>query len=88
MKVDPELFFPEVYVEVDENGKERRPSAHALTVYKRAVANAKEVCNGCSFVSPCLEYAVKTNAYGVWGATDEKDRRRIKKNMRIQKSTP
>ena len=88
MKVDPEIFFPEIDVEIGENGKEKRPTSQALIKYKIAVATAKEICTDCPFVAPCLDYAIKTTAYGIWGATDEKDRRRIKKTRKLQKSTP
>jgi len=35
---------------------------------------AKSVCVGCSDAGPCLAYALRTGAAGVWGGTDEAER--------------
>ncbi len=60
------------------------------------VAQAKAVCNGldgnpaCPMRDQCLQYAIDHHeAYGVWGGTSERDRRKIQrarnryKNARI-----
>lgn len=42
----------------------------------RALA-AKRVCGGCTMRQPCLAYAVQARVQGVWGGTDEAERRRL-----------
>jgi WhiB family redox-sensing transcriptional regulator len=45
---------------------------------------AKKMCMSCPVRAQCLDYALRTNqAYGIWGATSERQRRR----MRRQRST-
>lgn len=42
---------------------------------------AKELCNVCPVQMDCLDYALSHAIdYGVWGGTDEKERRRIRKS--------
>jgi WhiB family redox-sensing transcriptional regulator len=49
--------------------------------------DAKETCRGCSVQADCLEYAVRTNQnHGIWGGTTERERRRIKRQLRLIKS--
>lgn len=39
---------------------------------------AKQVCRECEVCGPCLEYALETRQeFGVWGGTDEDERREI-----------
>jgi WhiB family transcriptional regulator, redox-sensing transcriptional regulator len=41
---------------------------------------AKRVCNGCTVVEPCLNFALATNQEsGVWGGTSEEERRKLRK---------
>ena len=41
---------------------------------------AKEVCEACPVSRPCLEFALATNQEaGVWGATTEEERRKLRK---------
>lgn len=40
---------------------------------------AKTMCRGCGQQSVCLEYALEAKMQGIWGGTDEADRRRIRK---------
>lgn len=43
--------------------------------------DAKEVCNICPVQLECLDYALSHRIeHGVWGGTDEVDRRRIRKS--------
>jgi WhiB family redox-sensing transcriptional regulator len=61
---DPELFFP-----VGNTGP-------ALL----QIEEAKSVCRrGCPLIESCLQDALKRNELGVWGGTDEDERRRIKR---------
>lgn len=42
---------------------------------------AKEICNTCPVQMDCLDYAlIHAIDHGVWGGTDEKERRRIRKS--------
>ncbi len=62
--VDPDLFFP-----VGTTGL-------ALD----QIEQAKAVCRACASVEPCLEFALSTNQEsGVWGATSEEERRKLRK---------
>lgn len=36
------------------------------------------VCEGCPFQSPCLQWAIENQEYGVWGGTSERARKRIR----------
>ncbi len=49
---------------------------------------AKEICSTCPVIEPCLEYALENRVdHGVWGATSERQRRRILKARRAQRVT-
>ncbi|WP_437109307.1 WhiB family transcriptional regulator [Streptomyces scopuliridis] len=62
--VDPELFFP-----VGDSGP-------AVEQAERA----KKVCHGCPVESQCLEWALAPGrTSGVWGGTDEEERRRLRR---------
>lgn len=73
---DPGFFHPMPW----EDGK--RESVDDIQA-KRA-----EYCHGvtdddvCMVREQCLEYALRTNEYGVWGGTTEKERLRIRRNRR------
>jgi WhiB family transcriptional regulator, redox-sensing transcriptional regulator len=61
---DPELFFP-----VGTTG----PAVEQIDA-------ARTVCLDCGAKDPCLEFALATNQEsGVWGATSEDERRRLRK---------
>ena len=61
---DPDLFFP-----VGTTG---------LAVEQ--IESAKAVCLLCEAQVPCLEFALATNQEsGVWGATSEEERRKLRK---------
>ncbi|MFI2318404.1 hypothetical protein AMK17_37825 [Streptomyces sp. CB00072] len=61
---DPDLFFP-----IGTTGP--------------AIAQAEEakaVCRTCPVMERCLQWALESGQdHGVWGATDEEDRRRMKR---------
>lgn len=62
---DPDLFFP-----VGTTG----PAISQIEA-------AKAVCRACPSVDPCLEFALATNQdSGVWGATSEEERRKIRRH--------
>ena len=86
LKVDPEVFFPALPEEYDEDNKLIPNTAEEKKQYETEVIIAKSVCAPCPFIDPCLAYALKTpNTWGIWGATDERDRKRIKKQVSRQK---
>ncbi|MBT2414418.1 WhiB family transcriptional regulator [Streptomyces sp. ISL-12] len=60
---DPELFFPGEKSAADLLQKEA----------------AKAVCGHCPLIERCLQGALDRNEQGVWGGTDEDDRRRMKR---------
>jgi WhiB family transcriptional regulator, redox-sensing transcriptional regulator len=43
------------------------------------VLEAKAVCDGCSVIEDCLQYALTTSQEGVWGGTTSDDRHRIRR---------
>jgi hypothetical protein len=45
------------------------------------------ICRTCHYREPCLDYALLVNVVGIWGATTDADRRRIRKERGI-KVTP
>ena len=61
---DPDLFFP-----VGTTG----PAVEQIEA-------AKAVCRRCESQTACLEFALATNQEsGVWGATSEEERRKLRK---------
>ena len=45
-----------------------------------SVLDAKKVCRACEVRVECLEYALATDQrFGIWGATSERERRRMKR---------
>ncbi|MCX5346139.1 WhiB family transcriptional regulator [Streptomyces atratus] len=61
---DPELFFP-----IGNTGP-------ALL----QIEEAKAVCRRCPVMERCLQWALESGQeHGVWGGTDEDDRRRMKR---------
>ena len=60
---DPELFFP----------------AGTTGAALDRIQAAKSVCRSCPVQRPCLQFALETNQdSGVWGGTDEQERRRLR----------
>jgi WhiB family redox-sensing transcriptional regulator len=61
---EPDLFFP-----IGSTG----PAVDQIDA-------AKRVCKACDSIDPCLEFALATNQEsGVWGATSEEERRKLRK---------
>jgi WhiB family transcriptional regulator, redox-sensing transcriptional regulator len=61
---DPELFFP-----IGNAG----PTL-------RQVAQAKQICAGCTVRTPCLEWALASGQEaGVWGGTSEDERHALRR---------
>jgi len=63
--ISPALFFP--------NGT----TGQAI----EEIDAAKAVCRACPVTDACLEFAMSTHQqYGVWGGTDEEERRRLRRS--------
>ncbi|MGA5564306.1 WhiB family transcriptional regulator [Streptomyces platensis] len=68
---DPELFFP-----IGDSGPARLQ-----------IEEAKAHCRRCPLMESCLEGALERNEhYGVWGGTDEDERRALKRRSARRRS--
>jgi WhiB family redox-sensing transcriptional regulator len=47
------------------------------------VRAALNVCNECTFKTPCLEYALKSSVIGIWGGTTDMQRKSLKRKRRV-----
>lgn len=65
---DPEAFHPV--------GRRTSPR------YRAGLAAARAVCAGCPVRAECLSYAVGADVLGVWGGTDEHERRELTRHLR------
>lgn len=45
---------------------------------------AKAICRKCPHLSECLEWAIPNERFGIWGATNERERRRMKPNLKVR----
>jgi WhiB family transcriptional regulator, redox-sensing transcriptional regulator len=64
---DPNLFFP----------------AGTTGLAIENIEAAKEVCRSCPVQDACLRFAFETNQEaGIWGGTDEDERRRLRRSWR------
>ncbi len=68
-ETDVEIFFP-------ERGK---PTA-AL----KSIRTAQAICRRCPYKDPCLEWALTHHEIGIWGATTEGERRRIRRSRKVK----
>jgi WhiB family transcriptional regulator, redox-sensing transcriptional regulator len=63
---DPDLFFG--------------PDAELVTARRAREAKAKAICAGCPVRAACLAYALNAHQdFGVWGGTDEDERRAMRR---------
>lgn len=70
---EPDLFFP-----VGSTGE---AVGH--------IEAAKAVCRSCPVQEPCLQFALETNQEaGIWGGTDEDERRRLRRLGREIRQSP
>lgn len=51
----------------------------------RTEQQAKAICKDCPIKFQCLEYAVKNEEYGVWGGTNDAERKLIRKTKRTSR---
>lgn len=45
---------------------------------------AKSLCRSCPWQKPCLEYALRYEVVGIWGATTERERVSLRKKFDIR----
>lgn len=45
---------------------------------------AKTLCSKCIWVEECLDYALKTDVSGIWGAKTERERSSLRKVLQIK----
>lgn len=70
---DPGLFFP---------------SGTAGAALEQ-IRVATSICRSCPAQGPCLQYALDTNQEaGIWGGTDEEERRKMRKAWRAGRRLP
>jgi WhiB family redox-sensing transcriptional regulator len=79
-KVDPEVFFPEL-----PDKPISKITNKDRAEYQEKINDALAVCNTCEFTTECLKYALENRLQGVWGATTDEDRKRIKHQLNLQK---
>ena len=70
----PETFFPIGHQAMTAEAREK---------YARRVQFAKAVCQPCPVLAACRTHAVVNHEQGIWGATDEDERRELRKQRRI-----
>jgi WhiB family redox-sensing transcriptional regulator len=62
---DPDLFFP----------------AGESQAFRPQIEEAKAICRACPVLATCQGHALAVREpYGIWGALDEEERRRIHRN--------
>lgn len=71
---DPDLFF--------------RRDGEGRAEWHRRQAAAKAICGGCPVWRQCLTYALDSGeAFGIWGACDEDDRRAILRRQAARRAS-
>jgi len=48
------------------------------------MAIAKSLCQTCPIMSECAQFAIQTDVEGVWGGTNEKERKAIQQANKIE----
>lgn len=54
------------------------------TARSQTGVTAKKLCLTCPWLEKCREYAVAVDVVGIWGATNEKERSRIRSNRKLK----
>jgi WhiB family redox-sensing transcriptional regulator len=71
-QIDPELFYPSSFNAVRTRDK----------------ALMREICDSCPSKEPCLMWAIRSEVEGWWAGTTPKDRKQLRRKMRIQLQRP
>ena len=75
-ETDPEIFYAEE--------QDISPSRHSAKYkYER---EAKAICRKCDLQEACLQFALENHEQGIWGGTNESDRAKIRRLLRINRS--
>ena len=70
---DPELFFP----------------TGSTGSYVAQIREATSICRACPVQGPCLQFALETNQEaGIWGGTDEEERRKVRRAWLANRRLP
>lgn len=51
--------------------------------YKKHIGEAKAFCRSCPVREECLSFALAKDVTGVFGGTDEHDRRRLRRQRKV-----
>lgn len=54
----------------------------------QGVQAARQRCAGCPLVVACREWGLHHEAYGIWGGTTARDRKRLRRDLGIKLRTP
>lgn len=79
-QTDPEIFFAQPLSGLDDelaSVKTRR------SVYMNE-RQAKLICKECPLINDCLAYALKYDEHGIWGGTNETERRALRRRLGIR----
>jgi WhiB family redox-sensing transcriptional regulator len=50
-----------------------------------SASEARWICQHCPVCAECLDYALRTGQrYGIWGGTSERDRRKMRRDVRAE----
>jgi WhiB family redox-sensing transcriptional regulator len=71
---DPEAFFPQ-----------EKEGGRLASYYNES--GAKAVCKTCPYTIECLSYAIKNDEIGIWGGTTDGERKTIRRNLKLNRST-
>lgn len=65
----PEIFIPK--------DKEDPKTGKLLGAYYPNEYEAKTLCSQCPYKNACLEFALKSPQMGIWGGTNDRERKRL-----------
>jgi WhiB family redox-sensing transcriptional regulator len=57
----------------------------SVTQYTNENMEVKKLCNKCPSKAECLDYALETLQVGIWGGTNERERKRIRNKREREK---
>ena len=89
-QTDPEVFFPEmpeIPTTLPEKDKRRLRKLYSQQ-FKEEEATAKQICGHCNFLKECLDYSLRTDVQGIWGGTNAKERKELRKTLNMLNPKP
>jgi len=45
---------------------------------------AKTICSSCMWLTECRTYALHNEVHGIWGSTDQRERVRLRQQLKIR----